>query len=177
MNTPQILTLNEAADFLGVGSAAVAQWARDGLLPACARSEGGELLFYRWRVQRDGPKLAASEVVRFRTTNSRRDLAILHDGRRVSCGCTLVGNGEAAGQPIWLCPDARALQSVARLTAGFAAAAPDDPFFCRLARATADALARHFGPAQSANESSGKGDRPARCFTSASASETAPPMT
>ena len=51
MTVPQILTLNEVAGFLGVGTPAVAAWARDGLLPACARSEGGELLFYRWRVE------------------------------------------------------------------------------------------------------------------------------
>ena len=172
MHTPQILTLNEAADLLGVGSAAVAAWARDGLLPACARSEGGELLFYRWRIERDGPKLAASEVVRFRKSNSRRDAAILHDGRRLPCGCVLVDNGEAAGQPIWLCPDARALQSVARLTAAFAAAAPDHPFFRSLARVTADALARHLAPAKTQVEAGGKGDRLARRLTS----ETAPPM-
>jgi len=153
MNTPQILTLNEAADFLGVGSAAIAQWARDRLLPACARSESGELLFYRWRVERDGPKLAASEVVRFRTTNSRRGPAILHDGLRVPCGCILVGNGEAAGQPIWLCLDARALQSVARLTAAFAAAAPDDPFFRSVARVTSETLAHHLAPAKHAIDS------------------------
>src|SRR5256885_15288033 len=90
MNVPQILTLDEAADFLGVGTPAVAKWARDGLLPVCARSEGGELLFYRWRVERDGPKLAAGEVVRFGKANSRRDPATLHDGRRLPCGCVFV---------------------------------------------------------------------------------------
>src|SRR5712691_3351406 len=106
MNVPQILTLTEVADFLGVASAAVATWAQDGVLPVCARSERGELLFYRCRVERDGPKLAASEAVRFQKAGRRRDPAILQDGQRLPCGCVLVGDGEAAGRPVWLCPDA-----------------------------------------------------------------------
>jgi hypothetical protein len=147
MTVPQILTLGEVADYLSVGTPAVAAWARDGLLPACARSESGELLFYRWRVERDGPKLAASEVVRFREASNRRAAAMLHDGSRLPCGCVLVGDGaEGICQPIWLCPDARALQSVERLTAAFAAAVPDDPFFRQLACVTAAALTRHLSP-------------------------------
>jgi hypothetical protein len=146
MNVPQILTLDEAADFLGVGTPAVAVWARDGHLPACARSESGELLFYRWRVERDGPRLAADEVVRFRQVRGRREPEMLHDGSRLPCGCVLVASGEGSGEPVWLCPDARGLQSVERLTAAFVTAAPDDLFICRLARVTADALARHLAP-------------------------------
>lgn len=144
---PQILTLGEVADFLGVGTPAVAAWARDELLPACARSESGELLFYRWRVERDGPKLAASESVRLCGSNTRSSSVMFHDGQRLSCGCVLIGLGEAAGQPIWLCFEARALQSVQRLTAAFAKAAPDDPFLGRLARGTSEALAHHLSPA------------------------------
>jgi len=143
MNLPQILTLSEVAEFLGVGCTAVTAWARDGVLPVCARSEGGELLFYRWRVERDGPKLAASEAVRFRKQARRQNTTMLHDGRQLPCGCVLVGAGNAFGQPAWLCPSVRVLESVYRLAAAFAAAAPDDPFFQRLSRVTADALARH----------------------------------
>jgi len=153
MTVPQILTLGEVADFLGVGTPAVAAWARDGLLPACARSESGELLFYRWRVERDGPKFAAGEVVRFRQVNKRRGPEMLHDGRRLPCGCVFVSDGEASGQPIWLCPDARALQSVEQLTLAFATAAPGDPFFGRLSRVIAAALTRHFLPETSVAES------------------------
>ena len=142
---PQILTLNEVADFLSVGTPAVAAWARDGLLPACARSESGELLFYRWRVERDGPALAASELVRFRTTNSRQTSAMLHEGRRLSCGCILE---QTSSQPVWLCFGARELRSVARLTAAFASAAPNDPFLRRLASGTAAAFERHLAPAE-----------------------------
>ena len=123
MTVPQILTLNEVAGFLGVATPAVAAWARDGLLPACARSESGELLFYRWRVERDGPRLAASELVRFSTANRRKAEVLLHDGRRLSCGCVLE---QISGQPAWLCFEARELQSVARLTAAFASAEPED---------------------------------------------------
>lgn len=144
MNLPQILTLSEVADFLGVGCTAVTTWARDGLLPVCARSEGGELLFYRWRVERDGPKLASSEAVRFWKPAGRRNARMLHDGHQLPCGCVLVGAGNEFGQPVWLCSGVRVLDSVHRLAAAFAAAAPDDPFFQRLSRVTADALARHF---------------------------------
>jgi hypothetical protein len=144
MTVPQILTLTEVADFLGVGSPAVSAWAQDGLLPACARSESGELLFYRWRVERDGPKLAAAEVVRFRSAIRRRTATMLHDGTRLSCGCVL--DGEGSGQPVWLCFDARTLQFVARLTAAFAATVPGDAFFLCLARGTAETLARHLAP-------------------------------
>src|SRR5207248_1842385 len=100
MNVPQILTLTEVADFLGVGGAAVAAWARDGLMPVCARSEGGELLFYRWRVERDGPKLAASEVVRFGKASGRRGVAMLNGGRQLPCGCVLAGDAGTVGQPV-----------------------------------------------------------------------------
>src|SRR5260221_8357500 len=114
MTVPQILTLGEVADLLGVGTPAVSTWAQ-GLLPACARSESGELLFYRWRVERDGPKLAASEEVRFRKVKNGRGPEMLLDGWQLSCGCVFVRAGEASGQPIWLCSDARAVQFVARL--------------------------------------------------------------
>lgn len=143
MSTPQILTLNEVADFLGVAAAAVAAWAQEGLLPVCARSEGGELLFYRWRVKRDGPKLAAGEVVRFRQAKRGQALVMLHEGRRLPCGCVLVDREDAIGQPAWLCPEARTLQAIDRLVAAFVTAMPDDPFICRLALVTAEALVRH----------------------------------
>lgn len=146
MTVPQILTLGEVADFLGVGTPAVSTWAQNGLLPACARSESGDLLFYRWRVERDGPKLAASEIIRFRKVKSRRGPEMLHDGRRLPCGCVLVSAEGTSGQPIWLCSEARALQSVARLTAAFSVAAPQDQFLRRLARGTAQAVAHHLTP-------------------------------
>jgi hypothetical protein len=142
---PQILTLNEVADFLGVGTPAVAAWARDGLLPACARSESGELLFYRWRVERQGPTLAASELVRFSTTNRQQAEAMLHDGRRLSCGCVLE---PISDQPGWLCFKARELQSVARLTSAVASAAPGDALLRRLASGTAKAFEQHLASAK-----------------------------
>jgi hypothetical protein len=146
MTVPQILTLSEVADFLGVGTPAVSTWAQNGLLPACARSESGELLFYRWRVERDGPKLAASEAVRFREAKNRRDPEMFHDGNQLPCGCVLVGVGEVSDEPIWLCSDARSLRSVARLTAAFVSAAPNDRFLRRLASGTAEAFERHLTP-------------------------------
>jgi hypothetical protein len=145
MSLPHILTLSEVADFLGVGTPAVAGWAQDGELPVCARSESGELLFYRWRVERDGPKLAAGELVRIvKTRRGRRSL--LHDGHQLTCGCVLRSEGDAAAAAAWLCPMARMLQFVEQLVTMLSAAAPDDPLFGRLACVAADALADHLAP-------------------------------
>lgn len=146
---PALMTLDEAADHLGAVPAQVLVWAAEGRLPVAARSEGGQLLFYRWRVEREGPALVADELVRFKK-GGRRGHAMFHDARRHPCGCAFAGprgdqDGRAAGEPIWLCADARALQSAMRLTAAFVAAAPADPFFRRLAEVTREALARHLG--------------------------------
>ena len=172
MSVPQILTLSEVADFLGVGAPAVAIWARDGRLPVCARSEGGELLFYRWRVESDGPTLAASEAVRFQKASNRRRFTMLHDGHRLPCGCVLVGDGDALGQPVWLCPDLRALQALDRLASAFVAAGPDDPFFRRLARVTSEALARHLTTPKHEGESAAETGRAETRCSPASSSET-----
>jgi hypothetical protein len=59
MDFPQLLTEAEAAEWLGVPIEAVAMWARDGKLLAAARTERGQLLFYRWRIEHDGTALAA----------------------------------------------------------------------------------------------------------------------
>jgi len=150
---PHILTLSEVADFLGVDTHAVAQWAHDELLQVCARSESGELLFYRWRVERDGPKLAATEPIRWKNRSGRRGRALLFDARQLSCGCALVGEGEAAGQAIWLCPAARTLQTVEQLAGLLAAAAPRDSLFGSLAQIAGTALANHLTPPNAADSS------------------------
>ena len=57
-----------------------------------------------------------------------------------ACGCVLSPD---TGKRAVLCGDALALQSAARLAAAFALAAPDDPFFRRLAAVTSEAFERH----------------------------------
>ena len=74
MDFPQLLTESEAEDWLGVPIETVALWAREGKLLAAARTEGGQLLFYRWRIERDGAALAAFAPIQ--TGHSR--------GKRVS---------------------------------------------------------------------------------------------
>lgn len=168
MTLPHILTLTEAADFLGVASSDVAEWAMDGHLPVCARSESGELLFYRWRVERDGPKLAAGERVRIVKPRKRaraerhvtagsgapRDRrVVLHDGHRLACGCVLAGNA-ADRQPAWLCPTARTLQTVEKMMEMLAAAAPpENLLFDSLAQIAGTALAKHFTQPNATNSS------------------------
>jgi hypothetical protein len=165
MNINALVTTDEAADLLGVAPAVINVWAGDGLLPVCAYTEGGEFLFRRWRVEQYGPKLAASEPVRFKKTGGRRGHAMFHDCRRLPCGCAVAGargdqDGRDAGNPIWFCRIALSLDAAAQLARAFSEAAPDDPFFRRLASVTASALARHLGgplivvklPAKAAHE-------------------------
>jgi hypothetical protein len=161
MSLPQILTLSEVADYLGVPTSAVASWAQDGSLPVCGRSEGGELLFYRWRIERDGGKLASGEPVRIVKRRDGRHV-LLHDGRKLRCGCIVSGDVEFdridPRQASWLCPNARMLQTVQQLTGLMTAAVPDNLFAGQLARAAADALADHFKqqPQQRASTKPGK---------------------
>jgi hypothetical protein len=148
---PEVLTAGEVADYLAVPTSTVASWAQDGSLPVRARSEGGELLFYRWRVERDGGKLASGEPLRI---VKRRGAAsvLLHDGRKLRCGCIVSGNVERIDprQASWFCPNARMLETVQLLTGLMAAAAPDNLLAGQLARAAADALADHLTPANAA---------------------------
>jgi hypothetical protein len=149
---PEIVTADEAADLLGVGTHHIHVWAGDGLLPVCARGEDGQLLFRRWRIEKLGPKLVSAADIepRFKKAGGRRGHAMFHDCRKLPCGCAIAGSegdeiGKDAGQPVWLCADARALQSAERLATAFAMAAPGDPFFRRLAAVTREAFQRHVG--------------------------------
>ena len=142
---PQVLTATEVADYLGVPTSTVASWAQDGSLPVCGRSEGGELLFYRWRVERDGGKLASGEPLRIVKRRDGRHV-LLHDGHKSPCGCIVSGDVDDRIDPrqaSWLCPNARMLQTVQQLTGLMAAAAPDNLFAGQLACAAANALADH----------------------------------
>ena len=149
---PSLMTAREAADFLRVSVEAISVWAREGKLLAAARTENGEPLFYRWRVARDGPPLAVEEPLRIIREPSARSLrkreALLFHPRSLPCGCTsVVTDGESVHEPVYLCRTARALESAANLAQAFAAVAPHDPFFRRLARITAEAVLAHLAEA------------------------------
>jgi hypothetical protein len=101
------------------------------------------LLFYRWRVLRDGPRLAAEEPIRVlrkpkRSLRNREALLINPPSR--PCGCSL---DPATGRAFIICGEAQGLDLARRLTAAFTAAAPADPFFRRLADVTREAFERH----------------------------------
>ena len=87
MDFPQLLTEAEAAEWLGVPIETVAMWARDGKLLAAARTEGGQLLFYRWRVEHDGTALAAFAPIRTAKGRSNRTPSIA--AHELVCGCRL----------------------------------------------------------------------------------------
>jgi hypothetical protein len=135
MDFPQLLTESEAADWLGVPVEAIALWAREGKLLAAARTEGGQLLFYRWRVERDGAALAAFAPIQTRPSGGGRTSSFAVD--ELACGCRL---NPAPGR---LCRTGAALLAAAALAEGFAGTAPEDKLLDRIASLCRDALARH----------------------------------
>jgi excisionase family DNA binding protein len=135
MDFPQLLTETEAADWLGVPIETVAMWARDGKLLAAARTEGGQLLFYRWRVERDGTALTAFAPMRVARGPSKRTARA--DVYELACGCRL---NPAPGR---LCRTGAALLAAATLAEDFATSAPKDRLLDRIASLCRDALSRH----------------------------------
>jgi hypothetical protein len=147
MDFPQLLTEAETADWLGVPIETVALWAREGKLLAAARTEGGQLLFYRWRVERDGAALAAFAPIQI--TSARRGRSSSSTVHPLACGCRLV---PAPGR---LCRTGAALLATAALAEDFAASAPSDEILDRIASLCRDALSRHLvGPVSKQSTSS-----------------------
>ena len=135
MECPQLLTEAEVANWLGVPVEVVALWAREGKLLAAARTEDGQLLFYRWRVERDGAALAAFAPIQTRhRSGNRASSPAVH---KLACGCKLTP------PPGRLCRTGAALLATAALAEGFAASAPADELLDRIASLCRDALARH----------------------------------
>ena len=87
MEFPQLVTESEAADLLSVPVETIALWAREGKLLAAARTEGGQLLFYRWRVERDGVALAVFAPIR---TAVRGKRGFCPAAPTLACGCRLM---------------------------------------------------------------------------------------
>jgi hypothetical protein len=122
--------------------------ARRGDLRVVGQDENGAILF------RENEVIAAVaravEDPECRRING--DLRDLPEGL-LPCGCCKaapsrlwpVAEGEA--DPIFLCREAQGLDLTRRLTEAFAAAAPSDPFFARLAAVASDAFKRHLGAA------------------------------
>ena len=140
---PQVMTQQEAADYLGTPIEDVLNWAREGKLLVAAWSEIGGMLFYKWRIDRDGKALAAGlSHPHFRpkgTAASRALRRMPPDARTQPCGCVQT----LFGQTLFLCRDARSLENAARLTEALATAASRDPFFNKLASVARAAFERH----------------------------------
>jgi hypothetical protein len=135
MDFPQLLTEAEAAEWLEVPIEAVAMWARDGKLLAAARTEGGQLLFYRWRIERDGSALAAFAPTQVAQGRGKRTPSAA--AQELVCGCRL---SPAPGR---LCRTGAALLAAAALAEDFATSAPEDKLLDRIASLCRDALSRH----------------------------------
>jgi len=151
---PTLATTTEAADYLKVSESHIEQWAAEGRLPIAGRTESGLALFYKWVVERNGVALAAGEPVRIVPRRSGRGkAALLYKPRALKCGCCLSSanrrdaDGLDSEKPIFLCREAQGLDLTRRLAAVFAATAPNDPFFSRLANVASDAFNRHLGVA------------------------------
>jgi hypothetical protein len=139
MDFPQLVTEAEASDLLGVPIETIALWAREGRLLAAARTEGGQLLFYRWRVERDGAALAAFAPITAVPQRGKRASGVA--APTLACGCRLV---PASGR---LCRTGAGFLAAASFAESLAAAAPGDALFARLAGLCRDVLSRHLtGP-------------------------------
>jgi hypothetical protein len=140
---PQLMTQQEVADYLGAPIEDVLDWAREGKLLVAAWAETGGLLFYKWRVDRDGKALTAQlSYPHFRpkgTVPSRALRRMPPDARTLPCGCVQTPTGHT----LFLCRDARSLENSVRLTEALAMAALNDPFFHKLAAAARGAFERH----------------------------------
>ena len=148
-----VMTPDEVAEFAKVGEEEVALWYRSNQLVADYRTFDGRPVAYRWRVERDVPRLAAGERVRVvrKPRGPKTRTAIMIDPRSLPCGCAFPSHADAAevdpARPIFLCRDARALEASARLASMLAAAVPDDPMFRRVDETCRAALAAHLaGP-------------------------------
>jgi hypothetical protein len=137
MECPQLLTEAEVADWLGVPIEVVALWAREGKLLAAARTEGGQLLFYRWRIERDGAALAAFTP---RPAHSRAKPSSSPAIPKLPCGC----NPRRA--PVRHCRNGAALNAALQLAELIAGAMPSDPLLRKLGGICREALARHLTP-------------------------------
>lgn len=144
----RLIHTSDAARIAGLPSVLrVYALARRGDLRIAGVDEKGGMLFRESSVLAAAAR--AAEDPECRTING--DNRVLPDGL-LPCGCFLAPqnrfwpSGPDAMAPMFLCPDARALEGSARLAAMLALVAPDDPFFRRLAEITQSAFDVHLRP-------------------------------
>jgi hypothetical protein len=142
LRTNLLLTCTEATRRIGAASTLrLLAHARRGKLRIAGQTEDGHLLFREEEVLRAAQEMPARDLLE----PDKRDLP----AGLLPCGCcwslpTRAGeNRPPEGEPEFLCGEARGLDLARRMTAAFVAAAPDDPFFARLAAVATEAFERH----------------------------------
>jgi hypothetical protein len=138
-----LMTTALAARRLGVTHERLLCWVAQKLLPIAGEDEEGRVLLREHLVAERGEALAAEAPERLRSPRLRQMWADPMRPRVLRCGCSFAADPAPDAEPLIRCVDARALDATARLAAAFAAAAPADLFFHRLAQVTRAALARH----------------------------------
>jgi hypothetical protein len=139
-----LLTPTQIAVRLGIEGRAdiVADLLRRGLLPIAGQDEEGVPLVRQHHVEQRGPGLLARDFSALRSPRLRR-LAVADLPPLLPCGCAI----DQRDEPTFLCRTGQSLEIAMGLARAFAAAAPHDLFFQRLAAITEEALARHLaGP-------------------------------
>lgn len=138
-----LLTCTEAARRIGAASTfRLLAHARRGKLRIAGQTEDGQVLFREVEVLRAAQEIPAGDL----SEPIQRDLP----PGMLPCGCCFapsvaysVERELRSSTPEFLCAEGRGLDLVRRLTAAFAAAAPNDPFFGRLATIASNAFNRH----------------------------------
>jgi len=138
-----LLTCTEAARRVGAASTfRLLAHARRGKLRIAGQTEDGQVLFREAEVLRAAQDMPAGDLLQ----PDDRDVP----PGLLPCGCCFappvaysVERNSCSSTPEFLCAEGRGLDMARRLAAAFARAAPDDPFFRRLAAVTREAFERH----------------------------------
>jgi hypothetical protein len=146
-----LMTTTHAARRLGVPHERLLNWVARKLLPIAGEDEEGRVLLREHTVLERGEALAAEVPERLRSPRLRRLWANAARPRVLPCGCVFTPDVAPIGEPLIRCADANALEATARLAAAFAAVAPRERCFRRLADVTRDALACHLAGAAGDN--------------------------
>jgi hypothetical protein len=143
-----LMTTALAAHRLGVTHERLLDWVARKLLPIVGEDEEGHVLLREHLVLERGEALAADVPEGLRSPRLRQLWATGARPRVLPCGCTFAAGATPNSDPLIRCADAHALEAIARLTQAFAATAPREQFFQRLAEVARDAVACHLaGPA------------------------------
>jgi hypothetical protein len=138
-----LMTTTLAARRLGVAHERLLDWVARKLVPIAGEDEEGRVLLREHVVLERGEALAAEMPERLRSPRLRQLWASAARPRVLSCGCADAADATLNSEPLIRCADAHALAATLRLAEAFAAAAPGEPFFRRLAEVARDALASH----------------------------------